>query len=857
MPAPDRGAPSDDLASDTRVSHSFLGALEGALRDTIGVSGVVSSEEQGRVVRIPGASDFELGRRLGHGGMGVVWEARQRSLDRAVAMKTLHPGLEGGMAAERFAAEALVVGRLEHPNIVPVHTYGLDEGGHPYLCMKVVRGVEWARLLEPSTEEEQERAERIDLRGHLRILVRVCEAVRFAHSRGVVHRDIKPANVMIGEFGEVVLTDWGLALELGKGTGRGGLVGTPAYLAPEMAACDEGAMGPWTDVYLLGATLYEVLTGSPPHRGKTVKDAVEAARAGRIEPPSERAPEREIPAELVGIALRALDPEPGKRYGGVGEIEAAIEEYLQNEASSRLSGAALSKLERCQADVAEGSRAASEIYGEFAEVVSELGQALALWAGNGAAAEGLRRARLSCAGFAIGQDDPAVAEAQIERLGEGEPGVAEMRGRIVALRESHAAESRRRRRLRYSLAAATVAALVGLALGLLQTRRVRNAEAVGDRRKQALAMAEGAGWKEPADQVGLLRQAIAVDPTWHEGYAELSAAHLKHALSLAERDPQACATAIEASRGVLETVLAVSPDYDTALYYRGYSRQMLGEAEGALADHRRAAAVAPDSHDGLAAATVLALAEGRFAEAARVATLAIETPGDEDDQARRAIARFVRGDLEGALRDVESAEAILPAQADYDAFTALFLMAQGRMRAAAERLVSATRAHPRSPHITPLLAYLAARRGEPDEARALETHARAGYAAYARCYLDLDPVNRSLVQAPPPRDVLGRAFVLEQDLTRITPSQPSAGARLRRRGEELFARGQAEPALAFAEQALADDPADGLARLLLARCLAKLGHVDAARDELAIVPGLAPDRAPEAEALLRALGDVR
>jgi len=201
------------------------GDLDQILRDTGGLSREVSSEEQGRVVRIPAASDFELGRELGRGGMGVVWEARQRSLDRTVALKTLHRGLEGGLAAERFAGEALVVGKLEHPNIVPVHTYGLDEGGHPYLCMKVVRGLEWARLLEPPTEEEQLRAERMDLRGHLRIFARVCEAVRFAHSRGVVHRDIKPANVMIGEFGEVVLTDWGLPWTSRSVLGEGGSSG--------------------------------------------------------------------------------------------------------------------------------------------------------------------------------------------------------------------------------------------------------------------------------------------------------------------------------------------------------------------------------------------------------------------------------------------------------------------------------------------------------------------------------------------------------------------------------------------------------------------------------------------------------
>jgi tetratricopeptide (TPR) repeat protein len=207
------------------------------------------------------------------------------------------------------------------------------------------------------------------------------------------------------------------------------------------------------------------------------------------------------------------------------------------------------------------------------------------------------------------------------------------------------------------------------------------------------------------------------------------------------------------------------------------------------------------------------------------------------------------------VRGVEWARLLEPAtEAEYDAFAALFLLARGEEHAARERLVAGVRKNPRSPHVFPLLAYLAARRGDRELARDLESHAREQNAAYARCYLDLDPVNRTLARAPAPGDVLGRAFVLEQDLAAVAPPEPSRGATRSIRGAERFAAGDHEAALALARRALADDATDGRARLLRARCLARSGFAEPAVADLALVPALAPAQAAEAGKLLGALG---
>ncbi|MBM4362816.1 MAG: serine/threonine protein kinase, partial [Deltaproteobacteria bacterium] len=204
---------------------------------------------------------LRLERTLGEGGMGVVRLATQASMGRAVAVKTLRPGAADDLAALRLLREAWVAGQLEHPNVLPVYDVTLDEHGTPQVVMKRIDGVDLATLLaDPAALRE--RAGGDPTAFHLRVLMQVASALHFAHDRGILHRDVKPENVMLGRFDEVYVVDWGIAVSLRddqdprlpRVAEATDLAGTPAYLAPEMLEGDPSRLGPWTDVYLLGAT---------------------------------------------------------------------------------------------------------------------------------------------------------------------------------------------------------------------------------------------------------------------------------------------------------------------------------------------------------------------------------------------------------------------------------------------------------------------------------------------------------------------------------------------------------------------------------------------------------------------------
>ncbi len=242
---------------------------------------------------------YTVGEVLGEGGMGTVFRARQHSLERDVALKRLKDG-KSRRAFDSFLCEAYAGGQLDHPNIVPVYDLGEDATGGVQLAMKLVSGRSWKSRL---------RERRAPLVEELQILCQVCNAVAFAASRGLVHCDLKPANVLLGDFGEVYVVDWGLAVRFGE-AGKTRLrpresirspTGTPLYMAPELARGDGPAVGPATDVFLLGACLYEVLTGRPPHAAERFIEVVDRAARGVLPPfPPE------LPAELVTICRRAL-----------------------------------------------------------------------------------------------------------------------------------------------------------------------------------------------------------------------------------------------------------------------------------------------------------------------------------------------------------------------------------------------------------------------------------------------------------------------------------------------------------------------------------------------------------------------
>lgn len=242
---------------------------------------------------------YELIDRLGRGGTGSVFRVRDRELQREVALKVMTLPAGGDELAERLRAEARVLARLEHPGIVPVHDVGTLPDGRVFYVMKLVRG---ARLDQHARREPE-------LRPLLRIFERLCEAVAFAHDRGLLHRDLKPENVMVGDFGEALVMDWGV-----------GVLGTPGYMSPEQARGEREKVDEKSDVYGLGAILYFLLTAEAP------------GEAGRVVPPRQRKPD--VPRPLEAICLRALAAEPQDRYPGARELAADVSRFLEGRAVS-------------------------------------------------------------------------------------------------------------------------------------------------------------------------------------------------------------------------------------------------------------------------------------------------------------------------------------------------------------------------------------------------------------------------------------------------------------------------------------------------------------------------------------------
>jgi serine/threonine protein kinase len=289
---------------------------------------------------------YELRGEVARGGMGVVYVARDRDLERDVALKVIAAEVADPEAAARLRREARIIARLEHPGIVPVHDTGTLPDGRVFYAMKLVSG----RRLDELVREG------VPLRERLRLLLRICEPVAFAHAHDVIHRDLKPENVMVGPFGEVLVMDWGVARHregrsstgapriapVGAApaapgvTAHGTVLGTPAYMAPEQARGDVERVDARADVYALGAVLYFMLTGHPPGRHTAGPDAPtrtwarpRQASATHVVPPRHVAPD--IPRPLEAICLRALTTDPDGRYAAVSDLAADLARFLEGE----------------------------------------------------------------------------------------------------------------------------------------------------------------------------------------------------------------------------------------------------------------------------------------------------------------------------------------------------------------------------------------------------------------------------------------------------------------------------------------------------------------------------------------------
>lgn len=277
-------------------------------------------------------STVGVGPLLGRGGMAVVHLGQQLKLDRAVALKSLREEYREPDDVSRLLREARITGRLEHPNIVPVHDIVTGPDGLPQVVLKRIEGETWSKLMKNAALVQDRFGADDLLEWNLDVLMAVARALSFAHSRRIIHRDVKPSNVMVGSFGEVYLMDWGIAYDLDgppELEEEGQPSGTTGYMSPEQLGHHDGRLGPWTDTYLLGATLYHLLTGRPPHAGIPVVD--------RIDDPDPVPPIPEhVPEELRRLLMRALDPNPITRTTHPEDLRREVLAFLSHRAALRL-----------------------------------------------------------------------------------------------------------------------------------------------------------------------------------------------------------------------------------------------------------------------------------------------------------------------------------------------------------------------------------------------------------------------------------------------------------------------------------------------------------------------------------------
>ncbi len=391
--------------------------------------------------RVQQPSDLQVTRRLGAGGMGTVDLAKQQSLQREVAIKRLHPNLTLAQHARALLHEGVVMGRLEHPGIVPVHALGVGSDGSPVLVMKRVDGVSWSTLAQdPSTPLWTKlRADGRDaIEIHLEILSQVCNALSFAHAHGVVHRDVKPDNVMIGEFGEVYLLDWGIALDRSGLTPESGAVrqmtGTPCFMAPELFDGPLSAHDARTDVYLLGATLHNILTGTPRHDGDSLQALLLSSHFSRPVVYDES-----VSQELGALCNAATSAAPSDRPASVEAFRLQISRFLSHRDSVALAQSAASALEKVRQQPAQ-ERASLDARRWITEAHFGYAQALKLWPDNNLALDGLRSCLELTAERELALRHPEAVHAILAELSEPH---TELDAKLKSLEQELAVEHKR------------------------------------------------------------------------------------------------------------------------------------------------------------------------------------------------------------------------------------------------------------------------------------------------------------------------------------------------------------------------------------------------------------------------------
>ncbi|MDR1480746.1 MAG: serine/threonine protein kinase [Planctomycetaceae bacterium] len=312
---------------------------------TISQSGVDLSDASG--ANVGGYGVHRILRQHQRGGMGRIMIAYDQHLKRDVALKELHKEVIDDISiVRRFVGEAEITAQLEHPGIVPIHWLGLDKDGLPYYTMKLIRG----KTYQDAIKDYHRNPSKQELKNLVRRLVSICKTIGFAHERGVIHRDLKPANIMLGEHGETLVMDWGLAKPLRQkqdeedeynsmitrmsGDARteltmvGAIVGTPAFMSPEQASPEDNVVGTHSDIYSLGTILYYLLAGQTAFSGRSTREVLAKVRAASPTRPSEI--KLNVPAGLEAVCMKAMAKDPKNRYQTAKEMDEDLCRWLDD-----------------------------------------------------------------------------------------------------------------------------------------------------------------------------------------------------------------------------------------------------------------------------------------------------------------------------------------------------------------------------------------------------------------------------------------------------------------------------------------------------------------------------------------------
>ncbi|MFB6263775.1 MAG: serine/threonine-protein kinase [Bradymonadaceae bacterium] len=390
---PDETRPMSDEGFDP-ASSIREGAGEGVSEQTL-------SEAIERLPRVETRSgqvdppELEMRNQLGEGGAARVLNAFQFPVGREVAVKEVREESQGGTTRREselksLLREAWITGYLEHPNVVPIYRVARTDDGEPVIVMKRIEGVAWSEVIRDFSRAPDHSAGDDPLQWHVETLIQVCRAVEYAHDRGIVHRDLKPQNVMVGDFGEVYVVDWGIAAAVEPVPNNSRIprlddvetaVGTPAFMPPEMIEAETEAIGRQSDLYLLGGILHEVLTGRPPHDGDSMIDVLLDVRESGA-PTFERT---DVPDRLAAICRRALEPDPEHRHPDVSAFREELQDYARHRESMAIVDEAkekLGELERRLRGRGAGYEDETELREAFAECRFGFEQALEISESN-------------------------------------------------------------------------------------------------------------------------------------------------------------------------------------------------------------------------------------------------------------------------------------------------------------------------------------------------------------------------------------------------------------------------------------------------------------------------------------------